>query len=140
MAQTIQDELRDAACVARYGGEEFGVLMLASVEDTAAALDRLRDRLSKLEIQHEGKSIPVTLSAGTSQIVPDEKIGKLVRRSDEALYAAKAGGETEFTCMTGELVFWSPSMLAERLHRLEMKWKPRNCRRLRAACSSDCGG
>ncbi len=88
----IQSELRESVCVARYGGEEFGVLMLASVEETSMVLDRLREKMSKLDISHEGKRIMVTLSAGASQILPDEKIGKLVRRADEALYAAKLGG------------------------------------------------
>jgi diguanylate cyclase len=92
VAQLIQNELRDAACVARYGGEEFGVLMLASVEETSLALEQLRETLSKMEIMHDGKRILVTLSAGASQIMPEEKIGKLVRRADEALYAAKLGG------------------------------------------------
>lgn len=92
VAQLIQSEFRDAACVARYGGEEFAVLMLASVENTSLALDRLRDHMSKLEVMHEGKRISVSLSAGASQILPEEKIGKLVRRADEALYAAKLGG------------------------------------------------
>lgn len=93
VAQLIQSELRDSAvCVARYGGEEFGVLMLATVEATSLALDRLREKMAKLEIVHEGKRIPVTLSAGASQILPEERIGKMVRRADEALYAAKLGG------------------------------------------------
>ena len=45
-----------------------------------------------MEVMHEGKRIIVTLSAGAAQIMPEEKIGKLVRRADEALYAAKLGG------------------------------------------------
>jgi diguanylate cyclase len=92
VAQLIQNELRECVCVARYGGEEFGVLMLASAEDNALALDRLREKLSQMEVMHEGRRVVVTLSAGASQIMPEEKIGKLVRRADEALYAAKLAG------------------------------------------------
>jgi len=92
VAQLIQNELSDSVCVARYGGEEFGLLMRASVEATSLALERLRERMSKMEVVHEDKRISVTLSAGASEILPDEKIGKLVRRTDEALYAAKLGG------------------------------------------------
>ena len=55
-------------------------------------LDRLRASISAIEVKHEEHIIKVTLSAGASQIRPDDKIGKLVRRSDEALYAAKLGG------------------------------------------------
>ncbi len=102
VAQTIQNEMRDAACVARYGGEEFGVLMLSSVEDAAAALDSLRAKIAKVEVLHEGKRISVTLSAGASQILPEEKIGKLVRRSDEALYASKMGGRNRVYLHDGQ--------------------------------------
>ncbi len=92
VSQLIQNELRESACVARYGGEEFGLLMIASVDSTSLALDRLRAKMSTMEVVHDGKRISVTLSAGASQILPEEKIGKLVRRADEALYAAKLGG------------------------------------------------
>jgi diguanylate cyclase (GGDEF)-like protein len=34
----------------------------------------------------------VTLSAGVSQLAPDESVEQLVRRADEALYAAKDAG------------------------------------------------
>lgn len=92
VSQLIQNEMRECVCVARYGGEEFGVLMLASGADNSLALDRLRETLSTMEVMHEGKRILVSLSAGAAQIMPEEKIGKLVRRADEALYAAKLGG------------------------------------------------
>ena len=92
VAETLQAEMRDAVCVARYGGEEFAILTLSSAEETAHELDALRAAILKIEVLHEGKIIQVSLSAGSSQIEPDDKIGKLVRRSDEALYAAKLGG------------------------------------------------
>ncbi len=92
VSHMLKTELRDAACVARYGGEEFAVLSKSTAQETAATLDRLRASLSAIEVKHEENIIKVTLSAGASQIGPDDKIGKLVRRSDEALYAAKLGG------------------------------------------------
>lgn len=92
IAGTLQTELNEAVCVARYGGEEFAVLTLATVDDAAAALDRMRGNVSRVEVQHEEHVISVTLSAGVSRIDADDKIGNLVRRADEALYAAKLGG------------------------------------------------
>ncbi len=92
VARVLQTELRDAVCVARYGGEEFAVLSLGSAEQTANALDMLRATVGKLEILHEDKKITVTLSGGAAEVLTDEKLGKLVRRTDDALYAAKLGG------------------------------------------------
>lgn len=92
VAETLQAELRDVVCVARYGGEEFAVLSLSSADVTASDLDSLRMAIQKIEVVHDEKVIRVSLSAGAGQIAADDKIGKLVRRSDEALYAAKLGG------------------------------------------------
>ncbi len=92
ISRLITSELGHAYCLARYGGEEFAMLSTRSSEDTAAALDLLRDKVSKTQVTHDGKVIAVNLSAGAAQIVGDERIGKLVRRADEALYAAKLGG------------------------------------------------
>lgn len=92
VAETLQLDLADSVCVARYGGEEFAVLTVAPLEEAVEHLENLRSTMSKIEIEHDGKIISVTLSSGAAQILPDEKIGKLVRRSDEALYAAKLGG------------------------------------------------
>lgn len=103
IAGTLQTELREAVCVARYGGEEFALLTLASMEDAAAALDHLRNAVSKVEVQHEEHTISVTLSAGVSTIGPEDKIGTLVRRADEALYAAKLGGRNRVYLHDGQL-------------------------------------
>lgn len=92
VAETLRTEMRDAVCVARYGGEEFAIMTLVPLEDAADGLDRVRSVIGRTEFRHEDVVIPVTLSGGVSQIASDDKIGKLVRRSDEALYAAKLGG------------------------------------------------
>ncbi len=92
ISQTLQAELGHAVCVARYGGEEFAVLSVAPAESTAAALDKLRDAVGRVQVNHDSQIISVTLSAGAAQIEADDKIGKVVRRADEALYAAKLGG------------------------------------------------
>jgi diguanylate cyclase len=78
--------------VARYGGEEFAILIDDSLEAAAKAVDQLRASIAAKAIVVEGKSIPVTISAGVSLILADERVGNLVRRADEALYAAKAAG------------------------------------------------
>ncbi|MCA9180343.1 MAG: GGDEF domain-containing protein, partial [Planctomycetales bacterium] len=88
----LQSELGQEVCVARYGGEEFAVLSLSTGEQTAAVLDRVRNLISQLQITHDAHVISVSISAGAAQIEADDKIGVLVRRADEALYAAKLGG------------------------------------------------
>lgn len=92
LSEILRAEFRDAVCVARYGGEEFAVLTLLPLTDTAEWLDRVRAEVARQEFVHESTRIPVSLSGGVSIIAADDKPGKLVRRSDEALYASKQGG------------------------------------------------
>jgi diguanylate cyclase len=92
IAQVFQTEFTDVVCVARYGGEEFGIITAASLEEASMQMDRIRANVSKIQIQHDGKFIDVTLSGGISTIQSGERIGQLVRRADEALYASKLGG------------------------------------------------
>jgi diguanylate cyclase len=93
VSEVLRSEFREAVCVARYGGEEFAILTTVPAEEASQWLDHVRDEISRREFDHEGTRIPVTLSGGVAMINDDcERIGKLVRRSDEALYASKLGG------------------------------------------------
>jgi diguanylate cyclase len=103
LSQVLQTEMGDVVCVARYGGEEFGVLTTSSLEESANLLDRLRATISKIQVEHDGKFIDITLSGGIGQIVSGERVGQLVRRSDEALYASKLGGRNRIHLHDGTL-------------------------------------
>ncbi len=103
VAETMRTEFRDAVCVARYGGEEFAILCLTDLEDAAELLDRMRSTVGRTEFRHEDTVIPVTLSGGVASVQHDDKIGKLVRRSDEALYAAKLGGRNRVYLNDGNI-------------------------------------
>lgn len=92
ISQMLQSALGSEVCVARYGGEEFAVLSTNSCEVVAAMLDKMRDAVGQVQVTHDSQIISITLSAGASQIYADDKIGNVVRRADEALYAAKLGG------------------------------------------------
>ncbi len=92
LAITLSTELGEAACVARYGGEEFAVLSNLPLQAAAEELEKLRKEVAALEISFEGKVIPITISVGCGEIQADDKVGGLVRRADEALYASKLGG------------------------------------------------
>jgi len=73
--------LRKTDLLVRYGGEEFAVLPDCALDHAMEIAERLRTTLS------EG-----TCSIGVAEWVRDETVDELVRRADQALYAAKAGG------------------------------------------------
>jgi diguanylate cyclase len=89
--------------IARYGGEEFAMLFDHPVEQAAKLLDQLRMAIQSRAIQADGVKIPVTISSGVSRILPEERIGMLVRRADESLYAAKTGGRNRVYYHDGKL-------------------------------------
>jgi diguanylate cyclase (GGDEF)-like protein len=60
-----------------------------------ALANRVREAVAALSIEHEGKSIPVTVSIGVACHEPEsetESIEALVARADAALYKAKETG------------------------------------------------
>lgn len=87
---------RPADLMARYGGEEFAVLLPATPASGAADLaNRICREIPALRIPHAASDAGVvTLSIGVATIVPQrgEPDSTLLRRADEALYAAKASG------------------------------------------------
>ena len=93
IAASLTETSRDMDFVTRYGGEEFGVIMADSVVSEALiACERMREAIEKIEIEVEGKTLSVTVSQGLAEVTPADDIASIVRRADEALYAAKDAG------------------------------------------------
>ena len=83
--------------VGRIGGEEFAILMPGTGRDSAFHLaDRLRANIAKHKIIYENKVIQITVSIGLSHFRKNDKdIDAIVKRSDQALYAAKGNGRNQ---------------------------------------------
>ena len=94
LARRLTARLRESDVVARMGGEEFLVLL----PDTDLAMaQRIADELvHTIASEPEPEVGPITVSAGVSTLRPDaEGADTLIRRVDEALYAAKAAGRNQ---------------------------------------------
>ena len=79
----------------RFGGEEFMVLVpAATLEETLALADRLREAVSLTQIRYVDRILPrITISCGVSAY-PDCALqpADLLKKADEALYRAKEAG------------------------------------------------
>jgi diguanylate cyclase (GGDEF)-like protein len=77
----------------RLGGEEF---LIASPEASEIAARRLAERLlSSVRSLDLARHVPggrVTISIGLTVAAPGDTVTHLLRRADDALYAAKASG------------------------------------------------
>ncbi len=83
----------DLAC--RLGGEEFAVLWFdCGPEEGQALASQLRDTIASTPLMFDNQRIPMTVSIGLAQLVPDEgqSLDLALASADAALYAAKASG------------------------------------------------
>lgn len=91
VAETISTHLRGRDYLGRYGGDEF-LLILPQTPCTIAlgVTERLNQAVSNLSLT--GGSMPLTLSIGLTEAVPEDDAMTLIARADKALYQAKSDG------------------------------------------------
>lgn len=93
LAERAQTCVRACDTLGRWGGEEFLLLMPdTALEPARIGAERLREHLAREAVQHQGLTVPVTVSAGLAELRAGESIESLLERADQALYRAKALG------------------------------------------------
>lgn len=94
VASLMQATVRPTDFIARLGGEEFALLLPATeVAEAAEAAERLQRELAKRGFQFEGRTWPLSFSAGAVQWRTGESLEEMIRRADHALYEAKRAGK-----------------------------------------------
>lgn len=85
----------DTAC--RFGGEEFVVMMPgADLEAARVAAERVREAVEREKfLIPGGEAIEITVSIGVAGYEHADTADRLLKRADEALYAAKSGGRNQ---------------------------------------------
>jgi diguanylate cyclase (GGDEF)-like protein len=91
VAETISTHLRGRDHLGRYGGDEF-LLILPQTPSSIALIvtERLCQAVGNLSLF--GRSMPLTLSIGLTEAVPEDDAVTLIARADKALYQAKSAG------------------------------------------------
>jgi two-component system cell cycle response regulator len=105
LAGRVRAQVRDVDTLARYGGEEF-VVVLPETDRAGAvqAAERICAAVRRRPFGEDGEQpIDVTLSLGIA-VYPDHGTSSttLLRRADEALYAAKRGGRDGWRLASAE--------------------------------------
>lgn len=93
LARTLQRRLRDSDICARIGGEEFVALLPDT--DLEGARVMAEALVAAMAQQNDAVWGRVTLSAGVSCLRATDSEATLLRRADEALYAAKGQGRNQ---------------------------------------------
>jgi diguanylate cyclase (GGDEF)-like protein len=93
VAERLAGSVRDYDVCARWGGEEFLVLLPDTALPAACdSAERLRARIADEPFAFDGEQRRITLSFGVGSYAADEGLAALIKRVDDALYAAKRDG------------------------------------------------
>ena len=92
-AQAVRDGLRSTDIFGRYGGEEFvQICRHTTLAGAIADAERLRERISALDMPLPRAVGELTVSIGVAEYQPGETIMQTFARADGALYRAKRLG------------------------------------------------
>ena len=87
----VRDVVRSADVACRVGGDEFAVIMPeSSVTDADQLYQRLEHAVSARPVGQAGR---LHLSAGVTELRPEDDAVSFFERADEALYRAKGAGK-----------------------------------------------
>jgi diguanylate cyclase (GGDEF)-like protein len=95
VGEVIKETMRAADVPCRYGGEEFCVLLPETdLEGAMSIAERIRRRVSKLEVRVGEDLVHTTISVGIACYPADfpGSIQGLLEKADQALYSAKQAG------------------------------------------------
>ena len=96
VARMLTECIKGRDTAVRYGGEEFAIILpRTSLENATKLAEQVRTFVGARQIVNKARNAnygTVALSVGVTQFRPGEQAMALVRRADQALYAAKRGG------------------------------------------------
>jgi diguanylate cyclase (GGDEF)-like protein len=94
----LREQVRDFDVAARLGGEEFAVLLPQTTAPAAAVVAaRMLATLAESPIPvADTVEVRLTASFGIAESAPDQSTDELLRRADDALYAAKRAGKNRY--------------------------------------------
>jgi diguanylate cyclase (GGDEF)-like protein len=97
LGEIVRRAVRKEDIPARYGGDELAVLLPeATPAGGAAVAERLIRAVRAHRFTHDGRRLPVSISAGVAFWRPGLSAARLLREADEALYRAKRAGKNRF--------------------------------------------
>lgn len=99
-AGLLQGQVRDCDVAARLGGEEF-VVVLPQTDLTAAMASAERLRVATSLMHPTGFPERISASFGVTRYSVGDNIHALLKRLDQALYAAKTGGRDQVATLVG---------------------------------------
>ncbi len=91
----LSESTRDGDLAGRYGGEELLLVLPGLKPDAFERIETLRSAVFEAPVIFEGDPIRVTCSMGVTWMRIGDDVTSMIRRADEALYAAKREGRDQ---------------------------------------------
>ncbi len=93
IGRLLNESTRELDFIGRIGGEEFAICLPSTDREGARIkAERIRKKITDSPFVTADASVSLTVSFGIGEIRPGESIDSLLRRTDSALYTAKADG------------------------------------------------
>jgi diguanylate cyclase len=93
LVTVIKSGLRDTDQVCRYGGEEFAVVLPDSrMQGALFVVERLRVMIETAHLPIASGTLQICFSAGIAEFAGNDNRDSVLKRADEALFAAKCAG------------------------------------------------
>jgi diguanylate cyclase (GGDEF)-like protein len=104
MAGVVRQTIRAYDLLCRYGGEEFALLILdLDALEAFNLVERIRENIESTITCYEGIEIKITCSIGISEFLRTDTLESSIKKSDEALYAAKNSGRNQVKVFKPEI-------------------------------------
>ncbi len=99
--ERLRNGIREQDLLGRWGGEEFLIVTPSTTLEEAEGLaERLCRNLAGSRVVTDGGSVEVTGSFGVTRYVPGEDLDTCLKRTDDALYAAKRQGRNRIVVVS----------------------------------------
>ena len=93
VALKIKASLRGSDFLARFGGDEYAIILIKTdIKSATEVAWKLCEEVRGSRFFLDDAALALTLSIGVAEACGDDNDASLLKRADESLYRAKAGG------------------------------------------------